>query len=154
MENKLQARLPKTLGYLGLIPIVVSTILIFFDSYHLIFWRNMLLTYAVVILSFLGALHWAFAMTLNNLAAKKRQTMMVWSVLPSLIAWAALFITPKYGFLLLSCFFVFTLLMDLKLAQTATLPTWYIPLRFRLTVVMTSCLMATAFLLKPLLINA
>jgi hypothetical protein len=154
MENKLQARLPKTLGYLGLIPIVVSTIMIFLDSYHLMFWRNMLLTYAVVILSFLGALHWAFAMTLDNLAAKKRQTMMVWSVLPSLIAWVALFIPPKFGFLLLSCFFVFALLMDIKLAKIVILPTWYIPLRFRLTVVMTSCLMATAFLLKPLLINA
>ena len=68
MENKLQARLPKTLGYLGLIPIVVSTIMIFSASYHLMFWRNMLLTYGVVILSFLGALHWAFAMTLDNLS--------------------------------------------------------------------------------------
>ena len=154
MENKLQARLPKTLGYLGLIPIVVSTIMIFSASYHLMFWRNMLLTYGVVILSFLGALHWAFAMTLDNLTAKKRQAMMVWSVLPSLIAWVALFIPPKFGFLLLSCFFVFTLLMDIKLAQTVILPAWYIPLRFKLTVVMTSCLMATAFLLKPLLINA
>ena len=54
MTNQMKDRLPRLLGYLGLLPILFSTTLIFCDSNHLMLWRNMLLTYAVVILSFLG----------------------------------------------------------------------------------------------------
>ncbi len=154
MTNQMQDRLPRLLGYLGLLPILFSTTLIFCGSYHLMLWRNMLLTYAVVILSFLGALHWAFAMSIENLSINKRHAMLVWSVVPSLIAWVALFIPQTFGFLLLSCFFVFALWMDIKLARLTSLPAWYLPLRFRLTIVMTFCLMAVAYHIKPALIHA
>jgi hypothetical protein len=117
-------------------------------------WRNLLLTYAVVILSFLGALHWAFAMVIENLATKKRNMMFIWSVMPSLMAWVALLIPQMYGLLLLSSLFVFALWMDIKLAQSTSLPAWYIPMRFRLTCVMTFCLMAVAYFIKPVLIHA
>lgn len=154
MTNQMKDRLPRLLGYLGLLPILFSTALIFFDSHYLEFWIKILLTYAVVILSFLGALHWAFAMSIENLAIKKRQAMFIWSVISSLIAWVALFMPPTFGFLLLSCFFVFALWMDIKLAQLTNLPAWYLPLRFRLTIVMTFCLMAVAYFIKPVLIQA
>ena len=150
----MQARLPRLLGYLGLVPIVFSTALIFIDAQHLMFWKNILLTYAVVILSFLGALHWAFAMTIETLTIKQRQSMMAWSVIPSLIAWLALFMPQVLGCILLSCFFVFALLMDFRLAKSASLPNWYLPLRFRLTLVMTFGLLAAAFIIQPILVQA
>lgn len=154
MTIQMKGRLPRLLGYLGLLPILLSTTLIFFDSHHVMLWRNLLLTYAVVILSFLGALHWAFAMSIENLTIEKRHAMLIWSVTPSLVAWAALFLPQTFGLLLLSCFFVFALLMDIKLAQLSRLPAWYLPMRFRLTIVMTFCLMTVAYFIKPVLIHA
>lgn len=154
MTIQMKGRLPRLLGYLGLLPILLSTTLIFFDSHHVMLWRNLLLTYAVVILSFLGALHWAFAMSIENLTIEKRHAMLIWSVIPSLVAWVALFIPQTFGLLLLSCFFVFALLMDIKLAQLNRLPAWYLPMRFRLTIVMTFCLMTVAYFIKPVLIHA
>ncbi len=144
---------PKLLGYLGLLPIVISTALIFFDHHHSMVWRNLLVSYAALILSFLGALHWAFSMEMKDLSVKKRSAMMVWSVMPSLIAWIALLIPQIYGMLVLSGCFVLAFWMDANLAKSAHLPTWYIPLRFRLTFVVVFCLMATAYLFKTVLIN-
>jgi len=154
MAISIQAKWPRWLGYLGLIPIVFATTMLIFNRQHGMLWGNILVTYAVVILSFLGALHWAFAMTLDRLSINNRQAMFVWSVIPSLIAWAALFLPQTLGCLLLSCFFVFALWMDIRLGRVASLPAWYLPLRFKLTTVMTLGLMTAAYLLKPVIIHA
>ena len=53
-----------------------------------------------------------------------------------------------------SCFFVFALWMDIRLGRVASLPAWYLPLRFKLTTVMTLGLMTAAYLLKPVIIHA
>ena len=140
--------LPRLLGYLGLLPILASTMLMIFDPLHLMLWANILITYAVVILSFLGALHWAFAMVIKDLLITKRNEMFMWSVTPSLVAWIALFVPQTFGFLFLSFFFVFALVMDIKLAKLAHLPAWYIPMRLRLTMVVTFCLLTAAYLNK------
>jgi hypothetical protein len=42
--------------------------------------------YGAVILSFVGALHWGFAMNLAGLDAPSRDRLYVWSVVPSLLA--------------------------------------------------------------------
>ena len=57
----------RSLGYLGLLPFVVPTLLLGYDAPHTALWLHFLMTYAAVILSFVGALHWAFAMTLADL---------------------------------------------------------------------------------------
>jgi len=152
MGTPMPAKWPRWLGYLGLTPIVISTIMLLVNSQHEMLWVNLLVTYAVVILSFLGALHWAFSMTLNHLSIKKRQSMMVWSVTPSLIAWVSIFLPQTLGCLLLSCFFVLALWMDIRLGTVTILPAWYLPLRFRLTILMTGCLVTAAYILKPLII--
>jgi hypothetical protein len=46
-----------TLGYLGLLPFVIPTLLLGFDAPHTALWLHFLMTYAAVILSFVGALH-------------------------------------------------------------------------------------------------
>ena len=154
MGTAMQAKWPRWLGYLGLIPILFSTTMLIFNPQHGMLWGNLLVTYAVVILSFLGALHWAFAMTLDRISVNQRHAMLVWSVMPSLIAWVALFLPQTLGCLLLSCFFAFALWMDIRLGRVASLPDWYLPLRFRLTTVMTVSLMTAAYLLKPVIIHA
>jgi hypothetical protein len=91
MKQKSNVLLPKILGYLGLLPFVIPTFFLFYDYHHLEMWRHFLITYAAVILSFVGALHWSFAMLLHDLSLNKQRWSFVWSVIPSIMAWVALF---------------------------------------------------------------
>lgn len=154
MGTSMQAKWPRWLGHLGLIPIVFCTIMLLVNREHGPIWGNLLVTYAVVILSFLGALHWAFAMTLDRLTNNQRHFMLVWSVIPSLFAWGALFLPQTLACLFLSVFFVLALGMDIRLGRVGSLPDWYLPLRFRLTTVMTLGLMTAAYVLKLVIIHA
>lgn len=136
--------LPKLLGYMGLLPMIAPTILLFFEGYHSIIWSHWLITYAAIILTFVGALHWAFAMTVNKLSETEKRLTFIWSVIPALIAWIAIFINAFYGSILLAIFFVLNLAMDKKIPKNAGLPSWYLPLRSRLTYTMTTCLLLAA----------
>lgn len=92
-----------------------------------------LLAYGAVILSFVGALHWAFAMTLPALGERQRVQLFVWSTVPALVAWPALLAGPEAGALLLVAGFGAHYLQDRRLAARASLPSWYLPLRLRLS---------------------
>lgn len=54
----------------------------------------MLLSYGAVILSFVGALHCGFAMAHPATAEQGVSGMYVWSIMPALVGWVALLITP------------------------------------------------------------
>ena len=138
--------IPKLLGYFGLLPFIVPTVFLFFDHSHLDMWRHFLLSYAAVILSFVGALHWSFAMLLHELPINKQRWSFLWSVVPSLVAWISLSIPKFYGFMLLAMFFAIALIRDKQLFDNAELPSWYMPLRRNLTVVAMTCLLIAAYL--------
>lgn len=154
MKTENTNRMPRLLGYCGLLPFIIPTIFLFYDHHHFMVWRNLLVSYAAVILSFLGAVYWGVAMIVKEMAIKKRNVMLVWSVIPSVVAWVALLIPQVYGLILLSIFFVISFFMDMQLTKSEAKPSWYIPLRFQLTVVVTTCLVTAAYLVKPFLINA
>lgn len=136
------------LGYLGLIPFIAATVLLIFDQHHSATWQHLLLTYGAIILSFVGALHWSFAMLLPGLSVNQQRVSFIWSVVPSLAAWISLFISPFQGFILLTVFFGIALLRDKQLSNYADLPNWYIPLRINLTVVAMICLLIAAYSIK------
>ena len=138
--------MPKLLGYLGLLPFIVPTVFLFFDDSHLDMWRHFLLSYGAVILSFVGALHWSFAMLLHELPINKQRWSFFWSVVPSLVAWVSLSIPKFYGFILLTVFFAIALIRDKQLSDKAELPAWYTPLRRNLTIVAMTCLLVAAYL--------
>ena len=92
-------------------------------------------TTTVVILSFIGALHWGFAMVLPGLDASRRVRTLIWSVVPALIAWPALLLAPAEAAPLMVIGFVLHYVQDRRLARIAALPSWYLPLRLRLSVV-------------------
>lgn len=94
-----------------------------------------LLAYGAVILSFVGALHWGFAMTLRDLPARSRNAAFLWSVVPALLAWVALVLPPAPAAALLIVGFLAQYRRDVALARRAALPVWYLPLRMRLTTV-------------------
>lgn len=136
--------LPKLLGYMGLLPIIAPTILLFVDGNRSVIWSHWLINYAAIILTFVGALHWAFAMTVNKLSERDKSLTFMWSVIPALVAWVALFMNAFYASLLLSIFFIINLTQDKKLPKNSGLPLWYIPMRSRLTYILTTCLLLAA----------
>ena len=139
---------PKLLGYLGLLPFILLTVFLFDDRNHFGMWQHFLLSYGAVILTFVGALHWSFAMTLPGLPVNQQRSLLLWSVTPSLVAWLALSMPRLYGFLLLITFFALALWRDELLAKKVTLAPWYLPLRRNLTLVAVLCLLVGAFATK------
>lgn len=132
------------LGYGGLLPFLFLAIATWVDLGRALFWNQALVAYGAVILSFVGALHWGFAMSLNDLGATRRQTVFVWSVMPALLAWLALLLAPLAASCLLVAGFVAHYVQDLRLGRHASLPAWYRPLRLQLTSVAGVCLAAGA----------
>lgn len=80
MRFKTIITIPKLLGYLGLIPFIVSTGFMIFDQNNAATWQHFLLSYAAVILTFVGALQWSFAMLLPGLTIKQQNFSYIWSI--------------------------------------------------------------------------
>ena len=133
------------LGYGGLLPFVALAVLIWVDSSHSSWWRDALIAYGAVILSFVGALHWGFAMSQSDMTAHQRKLCFVWSVVPSLMAWLALLMTSKYASIVLVAGFLIHFWQDRRLALVTHLPVWYLPLRLRLTFVASLALASSYF---------
>ena len=133
------------LGYGGLLPFVGLVILSGVDSHRSAAWSGALLGYGAVILSFVGALHWGFAMSAPGLDPTQRRRAFVWSVVPALLAWPATLLDGSGAAFLLVLGFALHLAQDHRLAGPAALPPWYLPLRWRLTLVACTCLLASAW---------
>ena len=129
-----------TLGYGGLIPLVGLAAALSVDHARTVPWTHALFGYAALILSFVGALHWAFGMTLPNLDGGRRARLLNWSVIPALIAWMTLQLPPRFSSLLLIAGFLVHFAQDRHLASTGALPPWYLPMRLRLTVIASVCI--------------
>ena len=134
------------LGYGGLLPFLGTALAIFVDPHHADLWSDALMAYGAVILSFVGALHWGFAMNLPGLDAGARKACFIWSTVPALMAWPATLLVPLDAGLLLVTGFLLHYWQDRRLAARASLPGWYLPLRLRLTGVACASLLVGAFL--------
>ena len=134
------------LGYGGLIPFLaclvgqLSGLLA-----EQINWLFLLVAYGAVILSFVGALHWGFAMTMPALSTDRRQQAYLWSVIPALIGFLALALPVRLGCSLLILGFALAYWRDIDLAHHVPLPAWYPKLRFRLSMVVCGCLLVGSF---------
>lgn len=135
----------KGLGFGGLLPFVVLAAAVWADSHHSSLWFDALMGYGAVILSFVGALHWGFAMSRSDMTAHQRTRCFVWSVVPALMAWIALSMTPKYACALLIAGFLIHFWQDKRLIQLVNLPAWYLPLRLQLTFVACMSLLFALF---------
>ncbi|HBH39508.1 MAG TPA: DUF3429 domain-containing protein [Curvibacter sp.] len=136
-------RVVALLGYGGLLPFVVGALgLLLLPKGHAL-WQAMLLGYAAIILSFVGALHWGFAMSAPAANAPRLYT---WSVVPALLGWLALLlpgVLPLLGSdsrtgtamaaVLLILAYAAHYLQDRRLGRVQPLPHWYLPLRLRLS---------------------
>ena len=145
------------LGISGLIPFVVSAILLAFPQ-----WSSSLIVaflplsstpenpvnaqtlsaldqlavfslgaYAAVILSFLGGVRWGNL--LNDKTRLKQWSPLTLSVVPSLIAWPALLLPPFWMLSLLAIGLVLQYTLDVEALRRKELPAWFGKLRLILT---------------------
>jgi Protein of unknown function (DUF3429) len=126
------------LGYAGLAPFVLLAALLWIVQDDLRPWLGIALTsYAALIATFLGGIHWGIAAA-QPPAARRFHT--IWGITPSLLAWLGLIVPAYAGLpwvaaLLAACYFV-----DRAKYPAAGWAAW-LPLRLKLTVVaVASCL--------------
>ena len=133
------------LGYGGLLPFVGLALAAWIAPGERPLAQQALLAYGAIILSFVGALHWGFAIALPQLAPGQRTAAFAWSVVPALLAWPALLLPVQVGVLLLVVGFAAHLAQDWRLAARAALPGWYLPMRLHLTVIASASLLVGAW---------
>lgn len=132
------------LGHGGLLPFVGLTLLVWLGGPWVALALQAQLAYGAVILSFVGALHWGWAMSSPSLDDRARSARYAWSVVPSLLGWVALLLPNGMGLWLLAAGFVLHFGQDWRHARGAGAPGWYLPLRARLTAVATACVLLSA----------
>lgn len=148
MVGETEREVPKAavwLGYSGLIPFVVLTLVcIFGGAYPYLLAVEALRGYGACILSFMGAIHWGLA--IHPAAQDPSLKRLGLSVVPPLVAWASL-LTPHPATGLLIQAFAFALLLsyDLSATREGRAPAWYPKLRVPLTGVVAICLVVAGF---------
>ena len=147
MNDKARAALPNLvawLGYGGLIPFLVTALGARLDGARSLFWSHALVCYGACIVSFLGALYWGFAMTLPGIGPRSQQALFLGSVVPALIAWIALLLPDSPALVLLVMTLGVLLWSEWRLVGVLALPSWYLPLRLKLTAAAAVCLLSAA----------
>ncbi len=134
------------LGVGGLLPFCIGAASIWLLAPEWRGWASLALVgYGATIASFLGAINWGLAMRDPTASST---TLYVWGVLPSLLAWMALLVTPVGGLVILTLVLWACYVMDRKTYASYRLQNW-LPLRLRLTVVASlSCLAGAAGLIR------
>lgn len=129
------------LGYAGLIPFVAGALLVWLVWPEAHPYATMALSsYAAVIVSFLGGIHWGIGFR----EADPPPGLFVWGVVPSLVAWAAVMMPPSAGLVIHAVMLVVCYLVDRRVYPVHGLARWLV-LRFRLsTVAALSCLLGAA----------
>lgn len=136
----------KTLGYAGLIPFIIFSIGSWTGLPYITDSIPILIAYAAIIFSFMGAIYWGVVMSSKDDQGGKY---FIASVLPALVGWLALLVPVLFALIFLLVGFILLFVYDRYVDKSLGLPNWYIPLRMRLTSIVTLCL--TAALLSIIL---
>lgn len=128
------------LGYAGVIPFVATAVIIFFlyprDEAQIVLTYQ--IAYGAMILSFLGGIRWSLAMLFpEDEALLKRLAL---SVVPSIAAWAALFVPPIWGLVILIAAFWGQAGSDVRATRLHEAPQWYGGYRVRLSILVIGAL--------------
>lgn len=131
------------LGFSGAIPFCGLAAMAVIFPEHLNLIAHTQQAYGACILSFLGAIHWGFALAKTS-ELKPDWSTLGYSVTPSLIAWLALLVKPVPGLTTLCIGLAFALSRDLN---TPHFPAWYYALRKALSTLAVSSVGLTAAVL-------
>lgn len=148
-------RLAWLLAALGVLPFVAATVALLSPATHIrIPAIAGMVTYAAVILSFLGGIEWGVALNDPYAGAPRaekdrlRATALVLSVIPSLAGWGVLWLpSPQWQLGSALALFVAVWVGDLMLARRGLLPSWFVDLRTAITAAVVATLGAALYLL-------
>ncbi len=137
------------LGYGGLIPflllsgaLLLGKPLPYLAGARLDWW---LASYTSIILSFIGAVHWGVVLGMEDLMPKDARNLLIYSVLPGLVAWFVLLLPIKTALFVLALLVLLAYGVDAQLLFRK-LNSRYAILRLHLTLVVTLLLFAVATL--------
>jgi hypothetical protein len=133
-----------SLGFAGLIPFVaLSAALWLPELVSQSFVSHALSTYALAIISFLGAIHWGLLM--RDMPSSSMSSFgWIWGVTPSLLAWVVNFFAYPVELILMALLLWLCYMVDRRRYPKFKLSAW-LPLRLRLTVVASAaCLVGSA----------
>jgi hypothetical protein len=126
------------LGLGGLLPFLATSIGLWWQDDERFLQVGLL--YGAVILSFLGGIQWGHA--LGAKAGEGGAGRLVWSVIPSLVAWTAVLAPPIAGPWVLGAGVFAAWLYEQRAVLRASLPEWYRALRHLLTFVVIGCMVS------------
>lgn len=125
------------LGIMGLIPFLgLALVTTSPDPARVALATKALVLYGALILTFIGGLHWGVLLgTPTHRLEKRGRLRYLWSVIPSLYAWAAAMSEARLGLALLALGLFVAYLVDVYLYREQGNLSWFIKLRTMLTVV-------------------
>lgn len=136
--------LARVLGAAGLLPFIAGALAVWLGGPQDRLPAAALLTYAALIASFLGGIHWGLAM--RDATADAAQ--LLWGVSPSLLGWLAVLLPSHWGLLLALVTLVGCYAVDRQLYLRIGLGSW-LGLRAVLTVVASLCCLFGALACWP-----
>ncbi len=139
------------IGILGLLPFVLGLVDLWINKNELIFKINLPKYYGAIILTFLGSKYWGIILNLNNIKKISNQlkvSIVIWSILPSIIAITVLIIQSSVSIIILSLGFLSCQIVDELLYNKIDFPYWYIILRRILTLIVLIILICTFIIIK------
>jgi hypothetical protein len=143
-------RIATILTYAGAIPFLACAAILLFGQATGLgslgqFAGQAITTYAAVIVSFLGGIQWGIALATHEQQPQTAKSLFLLSVVPSLLAWARLFLPNGSSRVVVAIFLIgFVWVIDALLHLQQVLPTWFFRLRSNISaVVMASLIVAT-----------
>jgi hypothetical protein len=127
----MKVRLPLAFAIASAIPFVLLSTAVALHVFHNTkVVSALLLTYAAVIISFLGGIHWGIAVVRYADNRKIATWLIAESVCTSLIAWGAIFMSDTFSqLLILTLLYTFVWAIDSMLYSADMIPLWFFNLR-------------------------
>ena len=124
-------RFAVVLSLAGAVPFIAGTVLLWFGpAQNVAPILQAVVTYAAIVLSFLGGIQWGIGVSIRESAPKSAQSLFLLSVVPSLLAWVMLFIDASGARLIVAIFlFGFVWVIDALLHLQKLVPHWFFRLR-------------------------
>ncbi len=128
-------RVANFLACAGTIPFVVAAIILLFGNMlGLGMLRPLaaqgITTYAAIIVSFLGGIQWGLGIATYEQQPQTARSLFTLSVVPSLLAWAMLFLPASTSRIVVAIFLVgFVWIIDSLLYLQKVIPPWFFKLR-------------------------
>lgn len=133
------------LGLAGLLPFVgLALLAVLGDGTWHVYWLTALSYYGAVIVAFVGALHWGYAVK-RGVAGRAAWTQYGFSVLPALLAWLSLLFPVWTALRMQALTLLVCYLFDRAMNTLDPVPSWFLRLRLMLTVTGAASLLGASF---------